>query len=621
MKTATQQNMSPYPGLRPFKSAETELFFGREEHVAQLLKRLSYSRSVTVTGVSGCGKTSLIQAGLIPALDRQEVTGGTYDWRIAIMQPGTDPFRNLAEALLSDTALGKEAQAGIDDVLEFLRSDSQNLVEALHEASLPPQTLFLLVIDQFEDIFQNNTPQMLDEMKKFVKLLITSGNQQDNSIYILTALRSGFLGTCSRFQGLPEMINSGLFLVPDLNHEQQEAAIRRPVEIAGGTIEPEVITRLLEDTPAEPASLPIFQHCLRRMWLHAGSGTNVGDKVTVTLDDYETIGGIKQALFNHADEMFQKLKPLQQQIAPLLFRRLTESFGVQLHEIASMADVPAMEVIQVAEVFRDPDAGFLTPDSSLALTPESRVCLRYTPLFREWSRQSEPVVSKELQKPVAPKQVHGVEVSKQPQQRGRRKSMMTGIVILTGLVAVLTIIAASQWRKAEQQAFIAEQYAIEVKQQTARAETQQVRAEEEVAKLRKLQQQLELFKNQPVQQNIPAMSDTVPAIRRIDLKDAHGAIIPAVGEVYYIEVGEQVTLEIDLHASPSQIIIVQYSAERGIIKHVPNSINATYIAPDTSGRDTVKIFVSKGNNENQQHDQATVKIEQAIVKTIEFKVF
>src|SRR5262245_8170190 len=101
----------PYPGLRPFEADEADLFFGREEHVDALLKRLSSSHFVAVVGESGAGKSSLVRAGLLPALEAGFVVEAGSDWRIAVMRPGGSPLTALADAVLAPGVLSPDGGA------------------------------------------------------------------------------------------------------------------------------------------------------------------------------------------------------------------------------------------------------------------------------------------------------------------------------------------------------------------------------------------------------------------------------------------------------------------------------------------------------------------------------
>lgn len=134
----------PYPGLRRFDTKESAIFRGRQQHTDELLRRLSTRRFLAVVGTSGSGKSSLVRAGLLPALHRGYLAGATSRWRIAVMQPGMAPVQNLAEALRDKEALRKA------DV-EQLRSSSLGLVDAVRDAELVDGESLLVVADQFEE--------------------------------------------------------------------------------------------------------------------------------------------------------------------------------------------------------------------------------------------------------------------------------------------------------------------------------------------------------------------------------------------------------------------------------------------------------------------------------------
>src|SRR5271165_2283674 len=88
-----ERTQNPYPGLRPFEIQESALFFGRDQQIAELMTRLQRSRLVAVLGVSGSGKSSLVRAGLIPALQRTHLGGAGSQWRIVVTRPAGTPFQ------------------------------------------------------------------------------------------------------------------------------------------------------------------------------------------------------------------------------------------------------------------------------------------------------------------------------------------------------------------------------------------------------------------------------------------------------------------------------------------------------------------------------------------------
>ncbi|MCK7579609.1 MAG: ATP-binding protein [Chromatiales bacterium] len=207
---------SPYPGLRPFRDEEAGIFFGREEQVDHMLTRLETHHFMAVVGTSGCGKSSLVRAGLIPVLEQGLLCGAYPNWRIAVMRPGDAPFECLATALLESKALRERG----DDprtaafLQATLRRGPLGLWEAIQETHLPAETNVLLVVDQFEEIFRyRQQVDNVNDADAFVNLLVASarppaGNQtqQNPPLFIIITMRSDFIGDCALFIGLPELV-------------------------------------------------------------------------------------------------------------------------------------------------------------------------------------------------------------------------------------------------------------------------------------------------------------------------------------------------------------------------------------------------------------------------------
>src|SRR5258705_36694 len=130
----SKQITNPFPGLRPFETDEYGLFFGREGQSDALIERLQRSHFLAVVGTSGSGKSSLVRAGLLPALRGGMMAGAGSGWRIAIMRPGSDPIGNLAAALAEKKGLleaggglpSAEAEAGFEPTHDERREALRN---------------------------------------------------------------------------------------------------------------------------------------------------------------------------------------------------------------------------------------------------------------------------------------------------------------------------------------------------------------------------------------------------------------------------------------------------------------------------------------------------------------
>jgi hypothetical protein len=399
----------PYPGLRSFESHEADIFFGREAQVDQILAKLAERWFLALVGTSGCGKSSLSKAGLIPALGMGLIAEAGHRWRVATLKPGESPLHNLAHALLQPGVLGPAPERDDlrpdSDLLDFvgagLRRGPLGLVEVLSDAltpgagpALPPGHNLMLLVDQFEEIFRYRRVGDSKEADAFVALLLATVRQTDVPVYVVVTMRSDYLGDCAVFEGLPEMLNESQFLTPRLTRAQRQEAIEGPARVFGGEVEPALVNRLLNDMTPDPDQLPLMQHVLTRLWAMAEAKTGDGP-ATLRLKDYRDIGGVERALHLHAEEVFkQRLTGPQQQTAEILFRclveRETEYRDIRrptlLRDVASMARVSEAEVAAVVEVFREPDLRFLTPPAPEPLGGSTILDVTHESLIRRWHR-------------------------------------------------------------------------------------------------------------------------------------------------------------------------------------------------------------------------------------------
>lgn len=392
---------TPFPGLRAFKVDEYPLFFGRESQVNELITRLQRSRFLAVVGTSGSGKSSLIRAGLMPALRGGMMKGVGSGWRIADVRPSGDPIGNLAAELskkqvLFEAGAGlpeQEAEAAIDATL---RSGSLGIVNVARQASLSPDQELLIMVDHFEELFRfraAHAGSSVDEAFAFVKLLLEAAQQREFSIYIVLAIRSDFLGDCAQFQGLPEAINDGQYLIPRMTRDELRLAMSGPVGVTGGTITEPLINRLLNDVGDDPEQLLILQHAMMRTWEYWQ--TYRGNDESIGLEHYEAIGTMSEALSRHADEAFSELpNEASRKIAEMIFKALSERSAnhhelrppTRLDTLCEIARASIADVIAVIEIFRRDDRSFLTPPAGTELQADSVIDISYESLNRNWQR-------------------------------------------------------------------------------------------------------------------------------------------------------------------------------------------------------------------------------------------
>jgi energy-coupling factor transporter ATP-binding protein EcfA2 len=397
---ATQvERLNPFPGLRTFEPDEDYLFFGREQQIDELLRRLRTTRFLAIVGTSGSGKSSLVRAGLIPSLHGGAMTSAGSSWRVAIFRPGEDPIGNLAAALAAPEAL---AQEDTEDELTrslfevTLRASSRGLIECIRQARIPARANILVLVDQFEEIFRYKRSRReagRDEAVALVKLLLAAGHAEV-PCYVALTMRSDFIGNCMELGDLPERVNAGLYLVPRMTRDELRAAVTGPVAVGGGTIAPRLVSRLLNDVGDDPDQLPILQHALLRTWNRWEEDHEAGEPLD--LRHYEAIGTMKEALSRHAEEAFGELDAGGRRIAELMFKLLTDkgtdARGIRrpapLSEICAVTGAQPAAVAAVVESFRRPGRSLLMPPAGIPLQDGSIVDLSHESLMRIWGRLS-----------------------------------------------------------------------------------------------------------------------------------------------------------------------------------------------------------------------------------------
>ncbi|HEX8338628.1 MAG TPA: penicillin-insensitive murein endopeptidase, partial [Pyrinomonadaceae bacterium] len=314
--------------------------------------------------------------------------------------------RALAENGVLDGAAAGLSTGEREAVIEAtLRGGSLGLVDAAASARLEGHKL-LVVIDQFEELFRFRAARSTaadDEASAFVKLLLEAARQRDVPVYVVLTMRSDFLGDCAQFQGLPEAINDGQYLIPRMTRDERRFAIVGPVRVARARMTEPLVNRLLNDVGDNPDQLPILQHALMRTWdewrgkrpEHAAAHA-AGEKIDVCC--YEAIGGMSDALSRHADEAYTELADERsRRIAELLFKSLTERGPdnreirrpTRLREICEIAGATLGEVSAVVEVFRREGRTFLMPPEGVELTPDTVIDISHESLIRNWGRLKE----------------------------------------------------------------------------------------------------------------------------------------------------------------------------------------------------------------------------------------
>ncbi len=302
---------NPYKGLRAFGELDAADFFGREALTQQLLARMGeggdLAHFLAVAGPSGSGKSSVVRAGLIPAL-RRGALPGSENWFIVELIPGSNPLEELEAALL------RIAVNPPTNLMEWLRKDQRGLLRAVNRC-LPNDSSveLVLVIDQFEELFTLVQDESI--RARLFDNLLTATLDEQSRVQIVITLRSDFIDRLLNYVDFGELIRQRTEFVLPLTIDELERAIIGPAEHVGLQIETAVVSAIVRDLSDQPGSLPLLQYALTELF-------EKREDNSVTRDCYESIGGVRGALGRRAEDVFAGLDEARQNLARQLFLRL-----------------------------------------------------------------------------------------------------------------------------------------------------------------------------------------------------------------------------------------------------------------------------------------------------------
>ncbi len=369
----------PFKGLQYFEEADADLFFGRETLTAKLAGRLREGRTfIAVVGASGSGKSSLVRAGLIPALKRGEAAEGrshpmahSRDWPVHLITPTAHPLEALAVSLTRDTESVTAAATLLDDLMRDPRALHLAVRRILAGAGA---ARLALVVDQFEELFTLCRHEA--ERQAFVdNLLMATTLQTEGPTLLVITLRADFYAHCAQYANLREALANYQEYIGPMSAEELRRAIEEPARRGGWEFEPVLVDLLMREAGGEPGSLPLLSHALLETWQRRGGRT-------LTLRGYAESGGMRGAIARTAERVYRELGPPQQGIARGIFLRLT-ALGEGTLDTPRRAGLS--ELTRKAEEAEEVEAVLRTlADARLIMTGEGVVEVAHEALIREW---------------------------------------------------------------------------------------------------------------------------------------------------------------------------------------------------------------------------------------------
>jgi TIR domain len=304
-------DICPYQGLEVFDEERAEFFFGRERDVQRLVEKLKGTRFLAVLGASGSGKSSLVRAGLIPAL-RAGALPRSEAWTICVFKPGTHPLTSLTAKLLHLSSGTGSMQTTLDQMGKDERTLHLAVAFALADK---PAGRIVWVIDQFEEVFTLCSDEK--ERASFLGNLIYASSIPDGQSTALLTMRADFLPKCAAWPDLAARVAAQQFLVSPMDADMLRHAIEEPARRVTLGFDPGLVDIILDDVASEPGALPLLEHALLELWKRRRGHT-------LTLDGYHESGGVKGAIAKTAEETFKNFSPDEQAIVRRIMLRLTK---------------------------------------------------------------------------------------------------------------------------------------------------------------------------------------------------------------------------------------------------------------------------------------------------------
>ncbi|MDV9176224.1 hypothetical protein R6V09_39635 [Streptomyces sp. W16] len=269
----------PYRGLARFEPGDSGRFFGRDQLVADLAELALDNRFVAVVGTSGSGKSSLLRAGLVPAL-RGEAWPGVRPVAVRILTPGEHPDRGHARALAPAESAG----------------DGDTWV----------------IVDQFEEVF--TLCQDSAERARFLDRLLAA-SRPGGRLRVVIAMRADLYGRLGEHRGLADALRGASLLVAPMSTGELREAVVKPATAQGLTVERALTDRIVADVSDRPGGLPLMSHALLETWRRRRGRT-------LTLKGYEAAGGVRGAITQTAEDLYGSLSPREAVLARQVMLRL-----------------------------------------------------------------------------------------------------------------------------------------------------------------------------------------------------------------------------------------------------------------------------------------------------------
>ncbi len=335
--------LCPFKGLAAFEGSDADFFCGRDRVVSELIARLAEWPLVGILGPSGIGKSSLLRAGVLPAL-RAGALPGSAGWRQVLLRPGEHPCAELERVLGGPP----------EHVLASLRGEER----------------IVIAVDQLEELFTACTEE--SERREFLDRLVDAAGENERRALVLCTLRADFYGRLGAYPAFAELLSRSHALVGPMDPAELREVIQRPAARAGLEVEDRLVDVLVAEVRDEPGALPLLSTTLLELW-------QARDGRVLRLQAYRAAGGVRSGVARIAEAAYMRLAESERPVAREVLLRLAD-LGEGAPE---RRRVPLVEIHGIADA--EPVLAALT-DARLVTVGPGAVELSHEALLREWPR-------------------------------------------------------------------------------------------------------------------------------------------------------------------------------------------------------------------------------------------
>ncbi len=306
-----QTLVNPFRGLQPFLEEHQHLFFGRDAEIAAFVEQIRKRPIMPIVGLSGAGKSSFIQAGVIPRLRERG------DLLVLNMRPGSQPFARLAEALVTAGSVG-----ATDQLAEGLLAAPQRLNVVLQELAETKKCQVLLHIDQLEELFTLVKEE--NQREDFALAIFAAADEAESPVRVIFSVRDEFLGRLATVEGARRAL-AHITVLTRPQTESMHEILLRPVEALGYHYDdPNLVRDMVAEVEDEAACLPLLQFVGQKLWEGRDSE---GRELLRSV--YVALGGSAGAMARHANGVLATMNVDEIRLARQIFLRLVTPEGTR----------------------------------------------------------------------------------------------------------------------------------------------------------------------------------------------------------------------------------------------------------------------------------------------------